>query len=224
MVGRRSHTVIGGLSTVIVHLLDYRVVPGHEAEVEGFLRHQGLVGPAPRGMVCRYAGRRLGSQGPEHLAVSVWSGPEAPRSGLGEQGVPRFFAAASELLGAKRSSQYRVVASTGLDRKEARVLRVYRSTIPADAVKAWEQRAVEPAGRLASRDGFLTVLAGVGTNEGGPAAPAADATLVVVTAWTEWDFPLGWLTRRSKRTRSAHGNRMSRSSSPAGCSAPHESP
>lgn len=176
-----------GGSTVIVHLLDYRVVPGHEAEVEGFLRHQGLVGPGLRGMVCRYVGRRLGTQGPEHLAVSVWSGPEALRSGLGERGIPSFLAATSELLGAESSSQYRVVASSGLDAKGARVLRVYRTAIAADAVVAWGRRALEAVGRLPAKEGFLTVFAGVSAD---PVGLAADAGAIVVTAWTNWDLLL----------------------------------
>jgi hypothetical protein len=172
---------------VIVHLLDYRVVPGHEAEVEGFLRHQGLVGSAPRGMVCRYVGRRLRSQGPEHLAVSVWSGPEALRSGLGEQGIPSFFAATSDLLGTKSSSRYRVVASTGLGARGARVLRVYRTAIPADAVVAWGRQTLEAVGRLPVNEGFLTAFAGISAD---PPGPAAGAGGIVVTAWTDWDLLL----------------------------------
>lgn len=175
---------------MIVHLLEYRVVPGHEAEVEGYLRHQGLVVPAPRGMVCRYDGRRLGTQGPEHLAVSLWSGRQALRNGLDEQGAPGFLAATSELLGAKRSSRYQVVASTGLECKGARVLRVYRTKVAAEAIKAWEQRARERVGRLTSKEGFLTVFAGVGTNDNGPIASAAEAGVIVVTAWTDWNLLL----------------------------------
>jgi hypothetical protein len=179
-----------GAFEVIVQLLEYRVVPGHEAEVVGYLRHQALVAPPDLGLTCRYVGRRLGTHGREHLAVTVWSDPEALRHGVDEAGVPRFLAAKSELLGAKRSRQYRVVTSTGLGCEGARVLRLYRTSIAADAVETWERRTLEPIGHLSSKQGLLTVVAGVGTDRDGPTARVGEAGVVVLTAWAEWDLLL----------------------------------
>jgi hypothetical protein len=175
---------------VIVHLLEYRVVPGHEAEVVGYLCHQALVAPPDQGLACRYAGQRLGTHGREHLAATVWSDWEALQHGIDEAGVPGFLAAESELLGVKRPSRYRVVASTGLGCEGARVLRLYRTSIAAAAVEIWEQRALEPVGRLASKKGLLTVVAGVSTDQDGPAAQAGEASVVVLTAWAKWDLLL----------------------------------
>jgi hypothetical protein len=179
-----------GAFEVIVHLLEYRVVPGHEAEVVGYLSHQALAAPSDQGLACRYIGRRLGTHGREHLAATVWNDWEALRHGVDEAGVPGFLAAKSELLGAKRSSQYRLVTSTGLGCEEARVLRLYRTSIAADAVEAWERRALEPIGRLASKEGLLTFVAGVGTDRDGPTAQAGEASVVVLTAWAKWDLLL----------------------------------
>lgn len=175
---------------MIVHLLEYRVVPGHEAEVVGYLSHRALVAPSDRGLVCRYVGRRLGTHGREHLAATVWSDWEALRHGVDEAGVPGFLGAKSELLAAKRSSQYRVVASTGLGCEGAGVLRLYRTSIAADAVEIWERRALEPVGQLASKKGLLTVVAGVSTDQDRPAAQAGEASVVVLTAWAKWDLLL----------------------------------
>jgi hypothetical protein len=175
---------------VIVQLLEYRVVLGHEAEVEGYLRHQALVGPPDPGLICKYVGRRLGTHGREHLAVAVWSDREALRHGADEAGVPGFLAAKSELLGAKRPSQYRVAASTGLGCEGARVLRLYRTSVAAGAVETWERRALESVGRRASKKGLLTVVAGVSTDQGEPAARSGEASVVVLTAWAKWELLL----------------------------------
>lgn len=57
---------------MIVHLLEYRVVAGHDVEVTGFLRHETLGQPVPDGLVARFVGRRLSHRGREHLAVTIW--------------------------------------------------------------------------------------------------------------------------------------------------------
>jgi len=175
---------------VIVHLLEYRVVPGHEAEVVGFLRQQAMVAKADDGVVVRCFGRRLGTQGREHLAATVWSGWDAFRRGTDEGGLPGFLSAKSVLLEVESSSRYRVVTSTGLGCDGARVLRLYRTTIAADAVETWERRALEPVGQLASREGLLTVVAGVGRDQDGSVAQAGEASVVVLTAWADWNLLL----------------------------------
>jgi hypothetical protein len=88
------------------------------------------------------------------------------------------------------STRYRVVASTSLRCEGARILRLYRTTIAADAVETWERRALEPVGQLASREGLLTVVAGVGKDQGGSVAQAGEASVVVLTAWSDWNLLL----------------------------------
>jgi hypothetical protein len=176
--------------TVIVHLLEYRVVPGHEAEVVGFLSHQATVAQADEGVVMRCFGRRLGTQGREHLAATVWTGWDAFRRGTHDGGLPRSLSAKSGLLGVERSSRYRVVATAGLGCEGARVLRLYRATIAGDSVETWERRALEAVGQLASREGLLTVVAGVSKDQDGSIAQAGEASVVVLTAWADWDLLL----------------------------------
>jgi hypothetical protein len=176
--------------TVILHLLEYRVVPGHEAEVVGFLRQQAKAAKADEGIVLRCFGRRLGTRGREHLAATLWSGWDAFRGGTNEEGLPGFLSAMSVLLGVESSTRYRVVASTGLRCEGARILRLYRTTIAADAVDAWERRALEPVDRLASREGLLTVVAGVGKDQDGSIAQPGEASVVVLTTWSDWNLLL----------------------------------
>lgn len=175
---------------MILHLLEYRVVPGHEAEVTGFLRQQAAAARADDGIVFSCHGRRLGTQGREHLAATVWSGSEAFRRGTDEGGLPGFLSAMPVLLGVESSTSYRVVASTGLRCEGARILRLYRTTIAADGVETWERRALEPVGQLASRDGLLTIVAGVGKDQDGSVAQAGEASVVVLTAWSDWNLLL----------------------------------
>ncbi len=187
---RGSRASQGGPLTVIVHLLEYRVVPGHEAEVAGFLRHEAAAAQTDGGIVIRCFGRRLGARGREHLAATVWTGWDAFRHGTDEGGVPAFLSAKSVLLGVERSSSYRVVASVGLGCEGARIVRLYRTTIAADSREAWERRALEPVGQLASREGLLTVVAGVSEDQDGSVAQAGEVGAVVLTAWTDWDLLL----------------------------------
>lgn len=175
---------------MILHLVEYRVVPGHEAEVAGYLRHKALATPPPEGLISRFVGWRLSQQGREHLAATTWRDASAFARGTNAEGVPAYLVPESSLLGDKTSRQYRVVASTGLDRVGARVLRVYRTSIAAGAVGLWKRRALEPVGQLASKQGLLTVVAGVEIDDGKAAPPTEEAGVVVLTAWTEWDLLL----------------------------------
>jgi len=176
--------------TVIVHLLEYRVVPGHEEEVAGFLRRRATVAHADEGVVIRCFGRRLGTKGREHLAATVWTGWDAFKRGTDDAGLPRFLSTASVLLGLERSSSYRVVATGGSGCEGARILRLHRTTIAADVVGAWERRALEPVGQLAMREGLLAVVAGVSKDQDGSIARAGEANVVVLTAWADWDLLL----------------------------------
>lgn len=180
---------VRGASNVIVHLLEFRVVPGHEAELAGYLRHVALVTPPPEGLTARFVGGRLIGQGRAHLAVTAWRDASAFAAGTDADGVPAYLAQVSSLLGDKASGQYRVVASIGLGHERAAVLRVYRSSIATEAVESWERQVIESVHQLAPTEGLLTVIAGVQLSSG--ASPrAGEANVAVLTAWTKWDVLL----------------------------------
>jgi hypothetical protein len=186
----RAQIRVRGLETVIVHLLEYRVLAGHDAEVAGFLRHRALAEPPRDGLVCRFAGRRLSQQGREHIAATTWRDEFSFAHGTDAEGVPAYLAPESVLLGDKASSRYRVIASTGLGCEGARVLRLYRTSIAADTVEQWARRALEPVDQLATKRGLLTVVAGVDI-ESEATPQTGEVRVVVLTAWSEWDLLLG---------------------------------
>jgi len=175
---------------VIVHLFEFRVVPGHEAELAGYLRHVALATPPPGGLMARFVGQRLSGQERAHLAATAWRDASAFAAGTDADGVPAYLAQGSSLLGDKASGQYRVVASMGLRRDEGRLLRVYRTSIAAEAVESWEQRALASVHRLVTKEGLLTVIAGVQSDANEADPPAGEAHVVVLTAWTKWDLLL----------------------------------
>lgn len=181
--------MFGGKSNVIVHLFEFRVVPGHEAELAGFLRHVALATAPPEGLTARYVGQRLSPQGRAHLAATTWRNASTFAGGTDPDGVPAYLASGSSLLGDKVSRQYRVVASMGLGHEGACLLRVYKSSIAAEAVESWERRAIESVHQLATKEGLLTVIAGVQfSSEASPRA--GEANVAVLTAWTKWDVLL----------------------------------
>jgi hypothetical protein len=178
---------VRGESNVIVHTLEYRVVPGHEAEVTGYLRHGALTETPSNGLAARFVGRRLSDKGREHLAVTTWRDQAAFARGTDDEGLPAYLTSQSSLLRDRESSRYRLVASTGLDRVGGRVLRLYRSSVAAEAIEMWERRALGHVGRLARREDVLTVVAGVEIEAGGEGRRAGAADVVVLTVWREWD-------------------------------------
>jgi hypothetical protein len=174
----------------IVHLLEYRIRPGHDAEVTGVLRHGLLAGPLPDGIVARFAGRRLSGQGRQHFVATTWSDSAALSLAIDEQGLPVYLAGQASLLGHVETSRYRLAASTGLGREGAKVVRLYRTSIAADAVESWERRAVEMIGRLVTMRGLLVAQAGVETDGEDVVLRVGDARIAVFTAWEEWDLLL----------------------------------
>jgi len=174
----------------IVHLLEYRIRPGHDAEVTGVLRHGLLAGPLPDGIVARFAGRRLSGQGRQHFVATPWSDSAALSLAIDEQGLPVYLAGQASLLGHVETSRYRQAASTGLGREGAKVVRLYRTSIAADAVESWERRAVEMIGRLVTMRGLLVAQAGVETDGEDVVLRVGDARIAVFTAWEEWDLLL----------------------------------
>jgi hypothetical protein len=168
---------------VILQLLEYRIVLGREAEVTGRLRHSVEAEKLPPGMVARCLGRRLGPQGPEHIAITAWRDRAALNQGT-EGGAPRFIAPRVPFLSRVTSSLFTVVADSGTGCRGARVLRVYRATIMADAIDLWTRRIAAPARRVAAMEGILVLNAGVSLDQ--PRAQG-ETPVVVVTAWKDWD-------------------------------------
>ena len=185
---------------MFVHLIEYRIVPGHEAEVTGFLRHEALAGLPPDGTVARYAGRRMSGVGRRHLLATAWRDAAALAAGTDGRGVPGYLARKAELLADAQTSLYRVVAATGLGRDGARVLRVYRTSIAADAIEAWELRAQETLDGLVGRPGLWAAVAGVWAGGREVTLAPGEAGIVVLTAWTEWDLLLAATGGRLERT------------------------
>jgi hypothetical protein len=175
---------------VIVHLLDYRVVPGHEAEVLGYLRHTALAEPPNEGLIARYVGGRLSQQVREQIAATVWQDGSSLARGTDEKGIPAFLSPEQSVLGDRTARQYRVIASTGIGREGAHVLRVYRTSIAPEAVEEWEKRTTESTGQMASKGGLLTVIAGVEMDTGAALSDPGEVCVAVLTAWNEWDLLL----------------------------------
>jgi len=175
---------------VIVHLLEYRAVPGHEAELTGFLRRRPLLMTPGDGIAAVVAARRLSQQGREHLTLTCWRDSASLDHSVDGTGLPTHLAPMAPLIGDRVSSRYRAVSSSGLGRPGARVLRVYRTSVSAADVGNWEARALESAGQLMSKEGVTLVLAGAETGVGEAAPRSGDVRVVVVTAWTEWDLLL----------------------------------
>jgi hypothetical protein len=175
---------------MIVHLVEYRIQPGYEAEVTGLLVHEFTAAPLPDGLVSRFSGRRLRGHGRQHFVATTWRDPEALARATDEHGLPAYLAERSSLIGDRAMSRYRVVASTGLGREGAKVLRLYRTSIAADAVESWKRRAVETTDRLVRKHGLLVALAGVETDEADAVPVEGNARIAVLTAWAEWDLLL----------------------------------
>jgi hypothetical protein len=172
---------------MIIHLLEFRVVPGHEAEMAGYLSHRALDASPSNGLVASFVGRRLGAEVREYLAATMWRDPAAFGRRTDQEALPPYLRLASSMLGDKAPSRYGVVASTGLGSEGARILRVYRTSIAAGSVEFWKRRTLETVGQLNSKDGLLTIVAGVDTEGDGSAEQAGEACVVVITVWTEWN-------------------------------------
>ncbi len=168
---------------MILHLFEYQVLPGHAAEVAGFVR-QSLEHPAPPRLVARCAGRRLSVDGPRYIVVSLWRDPDAFRVGTNPSGMPRDLAPNARLFRRRLSSSFRTERVRGADWCEARVLRLHRAVIVSDELEGWEESVRYDIDAIAAKPGNLVATAGVGIEdeENRPEVP-----ILVLTAWSEWD-------------------------------------
>ena len=185
--------------SAIVLFLEYRIRPGHDAEVTGFLRHELLAGPLADGLVARFAGRRLSGQGRQHFVATTWRDSAALARATDDQGLPAFLAERTSLLSHVETSRYRLAASTGLGREGASVIRLYRTSIAADAVGSWERRAAKTIGRLVTTSGLLAAEAGVEADGEDVVMRDGDVRIAVLTAWAEWDLLLAATGGRLER-------------------------
>jgi len=172
---------------VIIHLLEFQVVPGHAVEVTGFLRHSLADDPLPAGVVMRCAGRRLEHNQSEHIVATCWRDDDALASGTDQNGLPSYMASKAEFLGSPRSTTYGAAASIGGGIEGGRIIRVYHALIDADAVTEWKQRWREQVDSVAGRDGLICVRAGVSCS--GPQS-GGELSVVAVSAWRDWDAVL----------------------------------
>jgi hypothetical protein len=179
-----------GESDVIVHLFEYRVVPGHEEEVAGFLRNRPQRTSPPDGLMASFAASRLSQAGRVHLVVTTWRDTTSCARGTDSSGLPAYLAPKASLLTDRSHSRYRVVSAPGLGGIGAPGLRLYRTTIAARVVADWEKRTIESTGQLASRDGLKVVLAGIEIDSTEAPPPRGEVRVVVMTAWTEWNLLL----------------------------------
>jgi hypothetical protein len=173
---------------VISHLLEFRVVPGHQAEVAALLRRFPAGNGSTPGLTAHCIGRRLGRNQEEYVLTTVWQDEESLRKGTAEDGVPLYLSPMLDLLGRRTPSAFDVLAShwgDGFD--SATILRVYRADVAAEALRDWASMVEQRAGRLAETAGLRVVL-------GGTRVPAGERTgdlpVTVVSAWSDWNAVL----------------------------------
>src|SRR5512143_924758 len=110
---------------LIVHLVEFRIQPGHEVEVVAALRHPELFGPRPDGLLADSVGRRLGHQRREHVLATAWQDEASWRGGTDGGQSPRCLARVENMVQERRDSAFRVIAAPGPSWDQGKILRVY---------------------------------------------------------------------------------------------------
>lgn len=168
---------------MIVHQLEFRVVPGHDAEVTGLLRHSMLAAELPAGVKTFWAGKRLSRHRSEHILVTCWLNEAEYRRGTDPNGVPAYLAARADLLGTHRAFAFRVLASVENDQTEGRIMRVYRAHVAGEASAEWERRASEQLAVLMSHEGLVCMWAGTSCDS----KPDDEYVEIgVISTWQDW--------------------------------------
>jgi hypothetical protein len=173
---------------VIAHLLEFRVVPGHQAEVAAFLRRfPAGNGSTPR-MAAHCIGRRLGRDQQEYVLTTVWQDEESRRKGTAEDGLPVYLYPMLDLLERRSPLEFEVLASHWGDGfGSAKILRVYRADIVAEVLGDWTTMVEQRAERLAETAGLRVVLAGTPIPSG---ERTGNLPVVAVSAWRDWNAVL----------------------------------
>jgi hypothetical protein len=168
---------------VIVHLVEFRIKPGFEAEVVASLHHSARVGKRPAGVLSHSVAHRLGHAHRRYIFACAWTDFEAWRRALDADESPACLSLVAHRLDERRDCVVDVVASAGPSWEEGRVLRVYRAAVRADDMEEWEARVRGPVAWLAERPGLVSVLVG-------PSWPRPEAdserTVYAISAWREW--------------------------------------
>ena len=186
---------------MIVHLVEFRIKSGFEAEVVATLQLPGPASAWPAGLVAHCVGRRMGHSHRKHVFACAWQDFESWRHGLDEADSPSCLTRVADRLEDRRDSVVDVLASVGPRWDEGRVLRIYRATVAADSLAEWEAKALGPVGKLSGLDGLVSILVG-------PAWPRPDGqgdrTVFAISAWRDWSAVLsatgGRIDRLVQRT------------------------
>ena len=176
-----------GATIVILQLLEFRVVPGHEAEVTSSLRQSVLVGPLPAGILTRCVGRRLSRNQSEHIVATCWRDEAAMAAGTDQHGMPRYLTPLAELLSGRRQATFVVAASIGHDLAGARIMRVYRAKVARESLETWEKSSAEQVVQLSARDGLICARAGASR---AGASGEDEVPVFAISAWRDWDAVL----------------------------------
>jgi hypothetical protein len=171
----------------IVHLVEFRVRPGHEAEVVAYLRNAAPGDRPSAGLRLTCIGRRLRGHRQEHIAVLRWRDGRDYARGTGPLGVPRYLSAIADLLSELRSSAFDTTTAMGDGTEGARVLRVYRTHVAAASLEDWQRRTVEPLTRLSQKQGLVYLRAGTGL---AGAAASGEVPILILCGWRDWDVML----------------------------------
>ncbi len=171
----------------IVHLMEFCVVPGHEAEVVAYLRNATPGGRPSAGLLMNCIGRRLRGHRQEHVAVAGWRDGRDYARGTDRLGVPRYLSAKSDLLSDLRSSAFDASTAMGDGTEGARVLRVYRTHVAAASLGDWQRRSLDPLTRLSEKEGLVYLRAGTGL---AGADASGEAPILILSAWRDWDAML----------------------------------
>ncbi len=171
----------------IVHLMEFGVVPGHEAEVVAYVRNAAAGVRPAAGLLTTCIGRRLRGHQQEHIAVTDWRDRRDYARGTDPLGVPRYLAPKADLLSEPRSSAFDVLTATGDGAEDAHVLRVYRTRVAAASLGDWQRRSVEPLALLSEKEGLVYLR--VGTSLAGADA-SGEVPILILAGWRDWHVML----------------------------------
>jgi heme-degrading monooxygenase HmoA len=173
--------------SVLVHLVEFRIQPGREAEVVAALRHPEAFGPCPEGLLAHSVGRRLGHQCREHVLATAWRNESSWRVGTDGGRLPRCMDRVADLFDERRDSAFHVVASKGPSWDEGKILRVYRGAVGDESMARWQDWASGRVGSVGSDPGLVSLLVGPSVL---PEERPGEHVVVAVTAWRSWEAVL----------------------------------
>jgi hypothetical protein len=180
---------------VIVHMLEFRVVPGREAEVTAFLRHPPPADGHPDDAPVTCTGRRLGRQHSEYILTSVWRDARTFERETDPAGRPVYLTPKLDLLASSSCSAFAVLSAHWGDAFEgSKILRVYRGSVHASDMAEWLKRVDKEAPAVSVNTGLRAVLIGTVipmAGEGsGEAAADGQMAVMAISAWSDWNAVL----------------------------------